>query len=295
MKKLRHLAEYAALRLFLFLIDHLPLRASEGIACALADLWFAADTRRRNITCDNIRRSGITDDETNVRRIAKDSFRHFGCVVIDSLKSDRYFSPESWRERIELDVAPDTLNLINKPGQGLMLISGHLGNWEIAAQVISYLKPVVGITRDMNNPYVDALMKKRKPRNNFTLTPKHDADMGRLLTALKEGRVLALLIDQHARTRGMMVDFFGTPASTHTSHALLHLITKIPICFGYCVKTGPMQFKFKALPPITVERTGNRDADVRAILERLTHELENAIRAYPEQYLWAHRRWRQVP
>jgi KDO2-lipid IV(A) lauroyltransferase len=144
----------------------------------------------------------------------------------------------------------------------------------------------------MNNPYTNELMKKRKPRNRFTLTPKHDADMGRLLTTLKQGSVLALLIDQHARKGGMMIDFFGIPASTHTSHAMLHLITKTPMCFGYCVKTGPMKFKFKALPPIDITKTGKRDDDVKAILAALTKELEDAIRAYPEQYLWAHRRWR---
>ncbi len=294
MKKLRHLVEYAALRPLLALIDALSLSAAEKLATVLADIYFAAASRRRGITCDNVRRSGITSDEVEIRRIAKDSFRHFACLVIDSLKSDQYFSPETWRERIELDVAPETLELLEKPDQGLMLISGHLGNWEIAAQVISFLKPVVGITRDMNNPYVDKLMKDRKPRHNFKLTPKHDADMGRLLTTLKEGNVLALLIDQHARDRGMMIDFFGSPAATHTSHAMLHLITKIPMCFGYCVKTGPMRFKFKALPPVTFERTGKRDDDVRAILEELTRDLEEAIRAYPEQYLWAHRRWRQA-
>ncbi len=293
MKKLRHLIEYAALCPLLALIDAISLQSAERLATVLADVYFAAASRRRGITCDNVRRSGIVSDETEVRRIAKESFRHFACLVIDSLKSDAYLTPDTWRERIDLDVDPETLALLEKPDQGLILISGHLGNWEIAAQVISYLKPVVGITRDMNNPYVDKLMKQRKPRNNFKLTPKHDADMGRLLTTLKDGNVLALLIDQHARDRGVMVDFFGTPASTHASHAMLHLITKIPLCFGYCVKTGPMRFKFKALPPVCFERTGKRDDDVRAILEKLTLELESAIRAYPEQYLWAHRRWRQ--
>jgi len=291
-KKLRHIIEYALLRPLLALIDWLSPRAAERLAIALADIYFAGASRRRGITCDNVRRSGVASNEVEVRRIAKHSFRHFACLIIDSLKSDKVFTPETWQNHVEMDVDPATMELMKKPGQAVILISGHIGNWEIAAQVISYIKPVVGITRDMNNPYTDKLMKKRKPRNNFKLTPKHDADMGRLLTTLKDGNVLALLIDQHARAGGMMIDFFGTPASTHKSHAMLHLITKIPLCFGYCVKTGPMQFKFKALPPIIAERTGNRNADVKVILEQLTIELEAAIRAYPEQYLWAHRRWR---
>ena len=292
MKKLRHIIEYTLLRPLLTLIDCLSPQAAERLATVLADIYFTGAGRRRGITCDNVRLSGIAKNEVEVRRIAKHSFRHFACLVIDSLKSDKVFTSETWRDHVEMDVDPATMELMKKPGQGVILISGHLGNWEIAAQIISYIKPVVGITRDMNNPYTDKLMKERKPRNNFKLTPKHDADMGRLLTTLKDGHILALLIDQHARKGGMMIDFFGTPASAHTSHAMLHLITRIPMCFGYCVKTGPMQFKFKALPPITAERTGNRNADVKAILEQLTAELESAIRAYPEQYLWAHRRWR---
>jgi KDO2-lipid IV(A) lauroyltransferase len=291
-KKLQHLIEYGFTRAVLALIDRLSLSAAERLATVLADIYFSGAARRRGTACDNVRRSGIAENEIEVRKIAKNSFRHFACLIIDSLKSDKYFTEETWQDHVEMDVDPATMELMKKPGQGVILISGHLGNWEIAAQVISYIKPVVGITRNMNNPYVDKLMKKRKPRNRFKLTPKHDADMGRLLVTLKEGNVLALLIDQHARAGSMMIDFFGTPAATHTSHAMLHLITKIPLCFGYCVKTGPMKFKFKALAPITAERTGNRNADVKAILEQLTTELEDAIRAYPEQYLWAHRRWR---
>ena len=292
MKKFRHLVEYAFVRLFLFIIDLMPLRVSTWIASRLADLIFAAATRRRAIACDNIRRSGIAEDEADVRRIAKESFRHFSCLLVDTLKADRYLTAETWRDHVEMDVAPETYELVNKPDQPVILISGHIGNWEVAARIVSYLKPVVGIARKMNNPYVDRLIQKRKPTDRFKLTPKHDADMGRFISTLRDGNVLAMLIDQHAREGGMMINFFGHPASTHRSYAMLHLITKIPICFGYCVKTGPRQFKFKAIAPVSVEKSGNREADVRAILTKLTGELEEAIRAYPEQYLWAHRRWR---
>ena len=280
------------MRVLLVLIDSLSPRGAERLASAIADVWFSAGARRRDIACGNVRRSGIATDEMEVRRIAKHSFRHFAGVITDSLKADKLLTPDTWRDHVELDIPPETMALLQEPEQGLLLISGHLGNWEVAAKVLSFFKPVVGMARDMDNPLTDALMKKRKGSDEFTLTPKHSTDMGRLLTTLKSGKLLALLIDQHAKRRGMMVDFFGSPASTHTSHALLHLITKVPMCFGYCVKTGPMQFKLKAFSPIAATRTGKREDDVRAILEKLTAELEEAIRAYPEQYLWAHRRWR---
>lgn len=292
-RKLQHLGEMALIYPALAVIDRLPPATASRLAAAFGSLAYAADSKRRTVACENIRRSGIATDETDVRRIAKASFRHFAGVIADSLKADQLFGNGQWTERVQMDIAPACMRVLEDPGQGLILASGHLGNWEIAAQLLSTIKPVVGITRRMNNPYADDLMQKRKPRNRFRLTPKHDADTGRFLTALKSGEALALLVDQYApRERGMMIDFFGTPASTHTSPALLHLITKVPLCFGFCVKTGPGTFAFHAPAPIEITRTGNRNTDVKAVLNRLTRELETAIRQYPEQYLWAHRRWR---
>lgn len=292
MKALRHICEYVGLWFALLIVDHLSVRSADALGRRLGTLAFAVARKRRRIAIDNILRAGMADDPHQAQVLARRSFQHFARLVIESLKSDRVFTEATWQQQVELNAHPDALALLQDETQGIILVSGHLGNWEIAAQLISFLKPVVGITRSMNNPYVDRLMKRRKPRNRFRLTPKHDADSGRFLRALKNGEVLALLVDQHARQHAMQIDFFGTPAATHTSPALLHLITRVPLCFGYCVRTGPMTFRFVAGPPINRKPTGNRQEDVRALLEQLTAELEKAVRAYPEQYLWAHRRWR---
>ncbi len=291
-RKIRYAGEMILIKPALALFDALSPASGARLAAAMGSLAYAADTRRRNTACENIRRSGIATNEQEVRRIARASFRHFAGVIADSLNSDRLFGSD-WQRFVKMEISPESMRLLSDSGTGLILVSGHLGNWEIAAQFLSTLKPVVGITRRLNNPYADDLMQKRKPRHRFRLTPKHDADTGRFLAALKAGEALALLVDQHAPDKhGMMIDFFGRPASTHTSAAMLHLITKTPVCFGYCVKTGPDAFLFKAPPPVTIERSGSRQQDVRTILTSLTQSLEEAIRQYPEQYLWAHRRWR---
>jgi Kdo2-lipid IVA lauroyltransferase/acyltransferase len=291
-KKLRHFLEYIGLRFALFLLNRLSLDTAESLAVRVADLWFKLGRRHRRNAESNILRSGIAKDQGAATAIARESFRHFAVLVVESLKSDQFFDQTNWRERVQVEISPVTMALLEKPEQGVILVSGHLGNWEIAAQLLSYIKPVVGITRDMNNPYTDNLMKQRKPRNRFRLTPKHDARIDRFLSVLKNGEMLALMIDQYASTRGMMIDFFGTPASTHTSPALLHLVTGAPLCFGYCLRTGPMSYKLVAKDPICFKPTGNKENDIRAILDRITRELETAIRQAPGQYLWAHRRWR---
>ncbi len=292
MKRVRHLFEYALLRVVLFFVDLLPLPICIGIAHTIGDFVWLFWPGRRRIAIDNIVAAGIETDGKRASRLARTVFRQFVRVVIESLKSDAYFGEHSWEKCIAWKVPPEVDALLADPKQGVILASGHLGNWEIAAQVLSHRKPVLGITRRMNNPYVDRLMLRRKPRNRFETTPKRDADLGRLMGALRDGKVLAIMIDQNAKERGMLVDFFGRPASSHTAIALLHLVTKAPLVFGYCTEVAPMRFEFRATGPFRFAPTGNKEADIRRILEHLNRELEAAVRECPDEYLWGHRRWR---
>jgi KDO2-lipid IV(A) lauroyltransferase len=292
LKRLRHRIEWLAARAGLYLIDSLSFEGGARLADTLGGLGFWILPNRRRTAIDNVRRAGLADTPRDARRIALESFRHFARVVVESLQFSRLFEDDSWRAHVTLNLDEGARTALEEPGTGLILASGHLGNWEIAAQVLSTLKPVVGITRDMNNPHTDAMMKARKPRNRFRLEPKHTMSLTRFISVLKNGEALAMLFDQHARDRGMIIPFLGRPASTHTSIALLHLITRAPICFGSCIRTGPMQFTVTASQPIRHLPTGDKAADIQCILERLNHHLEKAVHAHPGQYLWAHRRWR---
>lgn len=292
MKRIKHLLEYAAVRTLLLLIDLLPVRLCIWLAHALGDAFYLLAPGRRRIAIDNILAAGIEADERGARRLARTVFRQFARLVITSLKSDSWFKRHPNEECVDWQVSDEIDALLDDPEQGVILACGHLGSWEVGAQLLSHRKPVLGITRRMNNPYVDRLMRDRKPRNRFELTPKRDANLGRLVGALGEGKVLAIMIDQNARERGMLVPFFGRPASSHTAIALLHLVTRRPIVFGWCIETRPMHYLFRATGPFRFKPTGNKEADVRHVLEQLNRELEAAVRGCPEQYLWGHRRWR---
>lgn len=292
LQKARYLAEYAGLRTGLFLFDHLPLAASEAFGCFLADCFYSLNASRRRIAAANIRRSQIASDPVEVSRIARASFRHFVLVAIESLKFAQYFNSENWRERAVVDISPAALDAIACPGEGLIVVSAHLGNWETAGKLLSFLKPVTAIARRMNNPYTNRIMERRTAGTRVTLAPKRDADVRRFVKALRGGNALALLVDQHAAGHGIMADFFGIPASTYPTPALLHLRMRVPLVFGYCLRTGPMKYRLVAGEPISIDATGDRGEDVQNITRELNQRLEQAIRRDPEQYLWAHRRWK---
>ncbi len=294
MKKLRYLLEYVLLRSVVGVFDLLPLAWSFALARGMGRFLFFVVRKRRRLAIANILLAGITTDEKEATRIARESFIHFVCVFLETLQASRVFKDGDWSDRVDYQVPDELEEIFNDDDKGMILAVGHYGNWEVAGQLISMKKPIVGIARPMNNPYSEALMQKRRTKNRLRMVPKHDADFSRFFRAIRGGEALAVMIDQRAPERqGVMIDFFNQPASTHKAIALLHLMTKAPLMFGYCRRTGPMRYEMRASGPVWFEKTGDRDADVQKILDWLTKELEDVIRRDPTQYLWFHRRWKK--
>ncbi len=290
--KYRHKVEFACIKAAVFVVDRMPVSLLHALVVALGSIAYAADNRRRDVACQNLRIAGVCQDERSVRRTARAACIHFFRVITDALRANHENGiPPDYKVHVVMD--PETEKALSNADKGIILCSGHLGNWEIGLRVMSGYIPVVGIARAMNNPLVEAFFQRRAGEN-LQITPKHDEDAGRLIRTLSQGRALALLFDQHASgNRGIMVDFFGKPASTYPSPAMLHLITGAPLCFGACLQTGEKTFELRLEAPIQAQRTGNRKQDAASIMQTLNTQLEAAIRRAPEQYLWAHRRWRE--
>ncbi len=292
MKSLRHLLEYQLLRLALAFIDKLSLDGAYRLARGLGGLWWQIDRDRRRVSYENIRGSGIETESSRAILLSRKAAEHFAMIVIESLKSAEILDGDHWREHVRLDISPDVMAVLDDPGRALIMASGHFGNWEMAAQVLSRFKPVAGITRRMNNPRVEELLRQIKPRYRFHPIPKYDADPTRLLAVLEKHEILALLTDQHASSGGVPIEFFGRPAATYTTAAMLHLVTRTPLCFAACRRLGPMRFELETSPLIDHRPSGDKRSDVRAIFATLNAHLEDVIRRDPDQYAWGHRRWR---
>ncbi|MDA1043908.1 MAG: lysophospholipid acyltransferase family protein [Verrucomicrobia bacterium] len=291
-KRIRYLVEHVFLKLGLGIIRAAPLKPAVRCAEALGSLTFLLLASKRRVAIANILACDLGASPEEARRIAKASFRHFGAMIIEGLQAETRLTEENWRNTVLVKMPEDTLKTVSEPGLGVIVVTAHFGNWEIAAQCMSFIKPVVAVARHMNNPYTDGLIQNRKNAHRFRIVPKVGSFAKRLITPLENGDILAMLSDQHAHKSGVVVNFLGRAASCHTSPARLHLMTGAPLCFGYCVRLGLMQYRLELLPMIRYRPTGDRDADVSNILKMLTSELETAIRSNPEQYLWAHRRWR---
>jgi len=287
------LLEYLPLRLAVALVDLLPVGTALALSRGVGRATWRLLPRRRRTATENVLRAGLAADRAEAERIARASFESFAMLSVESLKASRLVTPDTVDRYVSFEVPPETRELFERPGQPVILASAHLGNWELSGHVISFTKPLVAVARTLNNPFAQRFMERRNPRRRIEIVAKHSKDRLALLRPLRNGKLLGLICDQHAASNGVEVPFFGRPAMTVASPARLHLATGAPIVFGVCYRTGPMKFLLSASEPIRVEPTGDRDADIRAITLRINEVTERFIRRFPEQYLWAHRRWRK--
>jgi KDO2-lipid IV(A) lauroyltransferase len=223
--------------------------------------------------------------------MARTAFDMFVLLVIETAISRRRMTRDNWHEHVRLDLAPDVRELLERPGQGVIVASAHIGNWEVAARAVSMIKPVTAIYRPFKNPYLDRSLQSSRSGENLHLVAKYEDDPMRFVRAISNGEILAIMIDQHARG-GLPVEFFGREALTTPSIAMLHLVTRVPIVVAYALRTGPLTYEVHASGPFEFRRSGDRAADVLEITTALTREVETIARAHPEQYMWGHRRWK---
>jgi KDO2-lipid IV(A) lauroyltransferase len=146
----------------------------------------------------------------------------------------------------------------------------------------------------MKNPLFDRYLTET--RSQIGMVVVHDADaVRRTPRSLRENRAVAFLSDQGVLgLASTFVPFFGRPAKTPRGPAVFALRLQVPVVFGAAVRQPSGKYRL-VFEPIEVHDTGDRDADVDAIVARYTAALERWVRRYPEQYFWHHRRWRRQP
>jgi KDO2-lipid IV(A) lauroyltransferase len=181
-------------------------------------------------------------------------------------------------------------------GKGVVLITGHMGNWEMGGAALAARGiPLDGVAQRQRNPLFDADITRNRERLGMRIIPRGRAP--RLaLRSLRKGRVTALVADQNARRSELFVDFFGRKAATARGPAVFALRTGSAIFVGSVLRLEGALARYRvAVSRVAFQATGDQDEDVRRLTEIHTQFLERAIREAPEQYFWQHRRWKTRP
>ena len=190
----------------------------------------------------------------------------------------------------------DVLRSALAEGKGAVVVTGHLGNWEIGgAAVTARGIPVDAVAKGMANRRFDEELVATRERLGLRIVGMQEAPR-RVLGALREGRVAALVADQNFHRGGIFVPFFGKLAATAKGPALFALRTGAPLFLGVAIREEGWAQRYRvSFRRIPVEATGDLEADVRRLTEAHTAALEREVRAWPEQYFWQHKRWKTRP
>jgi KDO2-lipid IV(A) lauroyltransferase len=290
-------AVYLILRVFVCVIQALPLRVGQWLAGGLAWLVYRVDKRHRDVAIDNLRQAFKGQyAEAQLHRLTRAAFRHFCTLVIEIIHLPRCVHHNNWRKYLELPQGKTLLDVLLS-SRPRIIVTAHFGNWELAGFMLGGLGfRSHAIARTLDNPFVDHFLRVKFREKTLQRVLSKDGDWDRIQQVLADGGLLATLGDQDAGQRGLFVDFFGQPASTHKAVALLALGHRAPLIVTGTAKIGwPMRYAIVVEDIIWPEEYQGQADAVRQMTQRFTTAIERLARHYPEQYFWLHRRWKHQP
>lgn len=289
-----HRAEYYALRGVVGALHTVPWSVAGRLGAALGTLGYRPLGIRARVVEKQIAAAFPELATREVEALARGSFAHLGRATIETA-----LLPAIGREGV-LDLVESTSGweLIEQAldaGSGVILVTGHLGNWELAgAYVAARGVPLDAIVRGMANPLFDSYLNATRARIGMAVVRDSDA-VRRTPRALREGRAVAFVADQGVMgLASTFVPFFGRPAKTPRGAAVFAVRYGVPVLFVAAIRQPSGQYQL-SVERVPVVNTGDRERDVDAIVARYTAVLERWVRSAPEQYFWQHRRWRRQP
>ena len=289
-----HRLEYGALRGAVALVDALPYGAARRLGAALGVAGYSPLGIRRTVVVRQIAAAFPEMSRSEVRRVARAAYANLGRVAVETALLPSLRS-RSVLKMFGADEGFDAVERAYAEGRGVVLITGHFGNWELAGAYIAARGiRIEGIARRLNNPLVNAFVTRQREESGIRLI--HDADaVRRTPRALREGHAVTFIADQGVLgLASTYVPFFGRPAKTPRGAAVFALRLRVPTFF--CVSPLGEDGKYHLVAtPLDIAGTGDREADVDALVARYTAMLESWVRRYPEQYFWHHRRWKRQP
>lgn len=263
-----------------------------GISIGLA--MRVLSPRHARIMMTNLRLAfGKERSESELAAIAKECYRHLGLCLTEFIRLPAMTADEiralaelRGKEHIEAALAA---------GRGAILLTGHLGNWEVTGSRIvveGYALSV--IARAQRDNEITEYIQRTRERMGMRVMHREVA-VRESLRALRRNELVGILIDQNAGDDGIFVDFFGRLASTAPGAAAFALRTGAAVLPTFGWRSPDKTHVVQVEAPVPVVQTGDHDHDLRANTACYTKIIEDGIRRHPEQWFWLHKRWKARP
>ncbi|WP_145259407.1 lipid A biosynthesis acyltransferase [Planctomycetes bacterium Pan216] len=287
---------YLVIRIVVAVIQALPVSAGYSLARMIGWLGYTIDKRHRRIALENVRHAFGDDLSAKQQdRLVRGVYVHFAKVIVEIAHIPRKLHSNNWKRYVNTHEVGDTIGLLLRE-RATILVTGHFGNWEMAGYLIAVLGiESFAIARTLDNPYLHDFVLRFRQWSGQTILSKN-GDMDRILQVLSDRQFLISVGDQAAGPRGYFIDFFGRPASTHKSVAVLALRYDAAITIGYSYRDRDSFHYHVGVAGIIDPRDYANCEDAAFEMTReFNRQLERVIRLAPSQYLWLHNRWKHKP
>ena len=294
---LRHRLEHALVEGALRVLGVLPAGSASGFGRAAARFYFAFARSRRGILRENLAQAFPEKTRAEVGRIERACIENLGAAFMEFLESSR-LSREEVLSRVVL-AGEENFARARAREKGVFLLSAHFGSWEIGAIRAGLIaEPIASVVRPLDNPLLEAELEHRRTRLGNRVIRKKEAAR-EILRVIRARQTVAILVDQNVvPAEAVFVPFFGRPAATTPSLALLQMKTDAAVVPVFTWPLGGGRYRLQFEKPILTEEfaaAGGRQERVLAATARYMAVTEEAIRGNPGAWLWMHNRWRTRP
>jgi Kdo2-lipid IVA lauroyltransferase/acyltransferase len=286
----------SVLKMIAFVSRQLPWRLGVNIGGLLGILAFHLLRRDRERSYEHLQIAfGPNTPPEKLALIAKRNFCNLGKGLIEVLNL-RHLKDVQLDALVSVE-GEEYLREAHENGLGVVLITGHIGNWELMAAILSKRGHRLNvIAAPLYDPNIDDWIVSLRSRFNVeTISRGSPSASRKILGVLKKKEILGLLIDQDTKVEGVFVDFFNKKAHTPAGAAQLALRSHATTIMCFVTRLPGGRHRITIEKPMTLFRSGNKEQDVEVNTAMFTSRIEEVVKQYPEQWVWMHRRWRTKP
>lgn len=294
---LAHTAEYYLFRALWAAASRVPPSGLLPAFEALGALLFRLGMRRDVVTANLRAALGATVPDAELRRIAIGCYARLGRAVAEIVHADRLIG--SGKVAFEI-LGREHLDAAMRGGRGAVVLTAHMGNFLLGGFHLRDLGyRLVYVAKKMTHVPVDDEVRKIYGMRGNEVIPirgfRNDPVGGlRIFRALKQGKVVVILNDQDAGPEGYPGRFFGLPASIPSGPALFAYRAGVAVLSGFV--TGDRgRVRIEIQPPIDYSGAKSGEEAAARVLDEYSRRLEEAVRRFPEDYFWLHKKWKSAP
>ena len=293
----RELVLFVAYPLFAIVMVFLwicPFSIRKKLNTIAGKIYYKYGHKARATALDNIAKAYNDLSPTEVENMAKAVFNNVASAFLDFFSFVYVNNKKHYFKYIEVEGGENLRRAYDK-GKGVICLIPHISSWELSAVTPPMLGyPTVAASKPIKGFLVQKTMVKFRRRRGM-INFDRDGSYKKLVSSLKEGKCLILMIDQDTSVKSCFVDFFGRKTFTPLGASRLALDTDAAIVPMAIRQLDVKKYKFTILPELPTVRTDNREEDMITNTQNQSNVIEGIIRKNPTQWVWMHQRWKTTP